>query len=295
VALFSKGDYEAACARFEASLKLFPGLGTRGKLAECYERLGRYASAWQVYREVAQLAARSGDATREQVASERARSLEPKLSYVTVVVPPGRDVPGLLIKRGGHEVERKMLGAAEPVDAGATVFEISAPGRRTATGQVTAAPGQAVTFEVPVLAPLEAATSPPPSPPPQPSSPEPALVQRDPPSWQKPLGLVLAGAGVIGVGASAVVGLSARSTYDGAFVSGGCDRATRVCDAPGQGTIDDARSKATLATVLFGAGGALVLVGAVVYLTAPTARSHAIRLSPTPYAGGAGLSLGGAL
>ena len=85
VALFNKGDFEAACPKFEASLKQFPGIGTRGKLAECYEKLGRYASAYQAYREVAQLATRSGDPAREQVASERAKSLEPKLSYVTVV------------------------------------------------------------------------------------------------------------------------------------------------------------------------------------------------------------------
>ena len=112
VALFNKGDYEAACPKFEASLKHYPGLGTRGKLAECYEKQGHFASAWAVYREVAQLATRSGDPTREQIANERAKALEPKLSYVTVAVSAANDIPGLVVKRNGREVERSKLGGA---------------------------------------------------------------------------------------------------------------------------------------------------------------------------------------
>src|SRR5437870_5793325 len=87
-ALAKEGRWTEACPKFEASLKHFPGLGTRGKLAECYEKLGRYASAWQLWRDVAQLAMRAGEPTREQVASEHAKALEPKLSYITVAVAP---------------------------------------------------------------------------------------------------------------------------------------------------------------------------------------------------------------
>lgn len=297
VALFNKGDYEAAAAKLEASLKQYPGIGTRGKLAECYEKLGRFASAWQAYREVAQLAMRSGDPTREQVAAERAKALEPKLSYVTVVVPRGRDITGLVVKRGGREVEHAKLGAAEPVDAGAIAMEVSAPGRRTFTGQITVVQGRSVKFEVPILVPIalsSAAVAAPAAPPPE-TVEEPLPVQSDPPSWQKPAGLVLAGAGVVGVGIGAALGLSARSTYDGAFDGGGCDRATKTCDGPGQSAVDDARSTATLSTILFGAGGALVVAGAVVFFTAPTARPRALHVAPTTYAGGGGLMIGGAL
>lgn len=296
VALFNKGDFEAACSKLEASLKAFPGIGTRGKLAECYEKLGRHASAWQAYREVAQLAMRSGDPTREQVAAERAKSLEPKLSYVTVVVPPGRDITGLVVKRGGHEVERSKIGAAEPVDAGSLTMEVSAPGRKTFTGTITAMQGQSVKFEVPILVPIE---SPPPAPvvthAPPPSHEEPPPVMTDPPSWQRPLGIAVAGAGVVGLGVGAVFGLSARSAYDGAFDGGGCDRATKTCDARGQSDVDDARSKATLSTILFGAGAALLVTGAVVYFTAPSSKPRAVYVGPTTYAGGAGVTLGGAL
>src|SRR5690606_6369061 len=59
--LFNLGRYEDACPKFEASLALVAGVGTRGKLAECYEKLGRTASAWRIYGEVERLARRTGD------------------------------------------------------------------------------------------------------------------------------------------------------------------------------------------------------------------------------------------
>lgn len=304
-ALFARGDYEAACPKFEASLKAYAGIGTRGKLAECYEKLGRYASAWLAYREVAQLSMRSGDPTREQVASARAKALEPKLSYVTISLPPANDSPGMVIKRGGVPLERSKLGSAEPVDAGAIAVEVSAPGRKTFSTQLTAVQGQSVKFEIPALLPSNEIqiVAPPPSPPspvvppaPAPFTEPPSAVHGDPPAWQKPVGLTMLGVGVIGMGVGTVVGLSAKSKYDGAFADGGgCDRATKQCDAPGQSAIDDARSKATLSTIFFVAGGALTVAGAVVFITAPSARSRALQVAPTGYAGGGGLALSGTL
>ncbi|MDB5219088.1 MAG: hypothetical protein JWO86_7015, partial [Myxococcaceae bacterium] len=54
-------------------------------------------------------------------------------------------------------------------------------------------------------------------------------------------------------------------------------------------------SKATVSTILFGAGGALAVAGAIVLFTAPSSRSRALQVAPTTYAGGAGLTLGGLL
>lgn len=297
VALFNKRNYKAACPKFEASLEQYAGLGTRGKLAECYEKLGRFASAWRAYREVAELAMRAGDATRERVASERAKSLEPKLSYVKVIVPPGRDITGLVVKRGDREVEQAKIGSAEPVDPGPITMEVSAPGRKPFTAELTAAPGKSIDFEVPILVPTSVLAGAPDTAPPSPAAaPEqPLPVQSDPPSWQKPVGVVVAGVGVVGLGAAAIFGLSASSTYDGAFDGGGCERATKTCDARGQDAVDDAKSKATLSTVLFGAGGALVAIGTVVFLTAPSSKPRALRVAPSAFAGGGGITLGGAL
>ena len=297
VILFNKGDYDSACPKFEASLKHYPGLGTRGKLAECYEKQGRYASAWSAYREVAQLAMRGGDPTREQVASGRAKSLEPKLSYVTITMPPANDATGLVVKRGGTELERAKFGSAEPVDSGAITIEVSAPNRKTFTTQITAVQGQSVRFEVPALERKESTattTGTTPPPPPMTNYDAPGM-KGDPPAWQKPAGIVLLAVGVAGMGVGGYFGLSAKSRYGAAFDGGGCDRATKICDAPGQNAVDDARSKATLSTILFASGGAFVVAGALVFLTAPSSRARAVTVAPVTVAGGAGLSVGGAL
>ncbi|MBX3192445.1 MAG: hypothetical protein KF819_35970 [Labilithrix sp.] len=296
LALFNDGKYDAACPKLEASLKHYPGLGTRGKLAECYEKQGRFASAWLQYREVAQLATRNGDPTREQVASERAKALEPKLSYLTVVVPQGHDASGLVVKRAGKELERAKLGAADPVDPGTIALEIAAPGKKTFTAQITVTQGQSARFEVPLLEPI--ATAPPVEAPPPPTPPpftEMPPAQIDPPGWQKPAGIVAMGLGAVGLGVGAAFGLSASSTYDGAFDGGGCERATKTCDVAGQSAVDDARSKATLSTVFFAAGGVLVASGLVLFLTAPSAKPLGLRIVPAGYAGGGGVTLAGSL
>jgi hypothetical protein len=303
VALMNEGKVAQACPKFEASLKHFPGMGTRGKLAECYEKVGRFVSAYNIYKEVAQLATRSGDPTREQVANERAKALEPKLSYVTVSVPNFADVPGLVVKRNGHEVERSKFGAADPVDAGQFTFEVTAPGRKPYTGHLTLTAGQAARFDVPQLE-LESTPPPPPGGARPPSGSNTGGDNYSPPAgstgntWQKPLGLGVAALGVIGIGVGSVFGLSASSKYDKAFEpGGGCDKATKECDADGQSAVDDARSKATLSTVFFIVGGTLVVGGAVVFFTAPSASSspRALHVVPSIGSTGGGITIGGKL
>src|SRR5690349_506197 len=69
--LFKANDFAAACPKFEASLAKFDGLCTRGKLAECYEKVARFASAWAMWREVGVLAKKVNDEKRQQIAEER--------------------------------------------------------------------------------------------------------------------------------------------------------------------------------------------------------------------------------
>src|SRR5450755_429104 len=70
--LVAAGDFEHACPKFEASLKLSPRVGVKLNLADCYEKAGRTASAWAEFREAAAFAARSNDEQRGAFATQRA-------------------------------------------------------------------------------------------------------------------------------------------------------------------------------------------------------------------------------
>lgn len=292
VALMGQSRYAEACPKLEQSLAQFAGLGTRGKLAECYEKAGRFASAWAAYKEVAQLAASAGDTTREKVANERATALEPKLAYLTLV-PPSSDVPGLVVKRNGVTM---ALDKPEPVDAGLVQIEATAPGRRPFTTQIMATSGQTSRLALPNLDPLgPAPTTALPRPRTEPpAAPRPTRTEATP--WQVPVGLATGGAGLLTLAVGGIVGLSAKSTYDDAFTRGACDATTRTCDGAGQNDTESARRTASTATILVGAGAALTAIGAVLWLTAPSGpKSTALHVAPSVGTASGGLVLGGRL
>src|SRR5258707_11130936 len=83
--LMSQGNYAQACPKFEASLKLDPGVGAMLNLADCYEKNGQTASAWAEFREASSAARAAGSRDREELSRQRASALEPKLSRLTIV------------------------------------------------------------------------------------------------------------------------------------------------------------------------------------------------------------------
>lgn len=57
--LLQNGKYEEACRRLEAASKLYASPGILLNLGDCYEKLGRSASAWTEFGEAAAVAARA--------------------------------------------------------------------------------------------------------------------------------------------------------------------------------------------------------------------------------------------
>src|SRR5262249_47887266 len=82
--LMITGEYASACPKFAASQKLDPAVGTELNLANCYEKLGQTASAWAEFRSAAAAARSIGSKDREQLAVDRSKTLETKLSYLTI-------------------------------------------------------------------------------------------------------------------------------------------------------------------------------------------------------------------
>jgi hypothetical protein len=126
--LMGEKKYAEACPKFEESQKLDPGLGTQTNLAICYEAMGRTASAWSLYLEVAGAAKATNQPDREKKARDAAKALEPKLSKLTIEV--ASPVDGLEIKRNGQVVGQATWGTPIPVDPGDVKLTAVAPNRK---------------------------------------------------------------------------------------------------------------------------------------------------------------------
>jgi len=121
-----KGDYAAACPKFEESNRLDPEVGTVFNLADCDEHLGKVATAWQLFKEVAQRLPQGDE--RVAIASSRAAALEKKLPRVvlraTSPLPPGSSV-----LRDGVELGTASFDLPLPIDPGDHVIVVKSPGR----------------------------------------------------------------------------------------------------------------------------------------------------------------------
>jgi hypothetical protein len=278
IALMRHKDYANACPKFAESLRVESGIGTMLHLADCYEKAGRLASAWAQFREAAEIAEKDRDG-RASVARERANALEPKLSTLTIVVPPPSSADGLEITRDGSVVGRGQWGTPIPLDAGAHTIGAAAPHHVAWSTRIDLAAEHATqTVSVPALAaePPPDATAPPvpvvPGNPPPSRDGEPAPALPPPPptsgfSTRQILGLSLGGAGIIGLGLGTYFGLHAKSLDDDSN-TGGC-MPNDHCTQAGGDLRSSARDSAMGANVSYALGLAALAGGAVIYFTAP--------------------------
>jgi len=292
--LAASGKYKEACPKFEESQRLDPGMGTLFNLADCYEHTGRTASAWVRFLEVASEAKAKGRTDQEKAARARAAAVAPKLSRVSVGVPPPAMIDGLEVRLDGAAMGREAWGTQVPVDPGSHTVEARAPGRKTWTTSIeVASEGGTALATIPVLE-VESATQPGGA---QSSTPEQQQSVETKTGaakgkTQRMIGLVTGGVGIVGLGASVIVGLGAKSKLSDADAYCSAD----ACwDQRGIQLHDDARSQATLATIVGGVGAAALVTGAVLYFTAPSdkAKTTAATTSPMLMIGPAGVSMKG--
>ena len=148
--LASDGKYAEACPKFEASLQLELGVGTQFNLADCWEHLGRTASAQKLFRGAAASAKAAGQTDREQVLRERATALEPRISKLVIDVEDTST--RLIVKRGDVPLDKDEWGQAVAVDPGTYELSAKAPGKKPWRKTIEVKPGVAITsVEVPRL------------------------------------------------------------------------------------------------------------------------------------------------
>ncbi|HVU03467.1 MAG TPA: hypothetical protein VHE30_17025 [Polyangiaceae bacterium] len=278
------GKFEEACPKLEQSGAIDHAIGTSLYLAECYEKSGRTASAWGLFREAASEAQAHGEADRAAMGNRRADRLEPLLSHLTLQVPLGTAAPGLELVRDGRVVPQPVWNVAVPVDPGDHRIVARAPGYQEWSSPVRVdGNGGSASVTVPPLVKLE--TAPPPAAvAPQPPVSAPAA---SPPadtgdrtestgSVQRTLGLVVGGLGVVTLGVGGYFGLRAISKNQDAKTH--CDGT--VCrDPEGESLSDSANRAARLANVFVIGGGILAVGGVALYLTAPSDRKPSVSVT----------------
>ena len=282
LSLMREGKFQEACQTLEQSQSIERGLGTMLYLAECYEKLGRTASAWALFREAASEARASGQTARADTGASRAAALEPKLSKLAVQVDPKNLIAGFELLRDGHPVGRGLYGVAVPVDPGEHQLEARAPGRLPwSRVERVGADADSVTVSVPELLSDESAPAAAAEQLPQTGGAAVDLAAAPTPtgtsSVQRTVGLVAGGAGVVAIGVGAFFGARAISKNDEAKEKG-CG-GSRCDSREGLDLTDDAQSAATLSNVFVIGGAALAATGVVLYLTAPTEEAPAAALS----------------
>jgi hypothetical protein len=273
--LMGIGDYAAACPKLAASQRLDPGIGTALNLADCYEKNGRFASAWGEFRAASTAARAAGSSDREQLASERAQALESKLSYLTITTSAAQ-FASIQILRDGNPIDSAVIGTPIPVDPGHHTLEAKAPGKKTWSQpfDVTVLPTQ-VSLKIPDLAD-ESGSSP------TPSTPSDKHAQA---AAQRGIGIAVGAVGVLGVTVGTIFGLRAKSLWRDAKTH--CISIPGVCDQAGVNLGQDAQEAGGISTVAFVIGGAGLLGGTVLYLTAPKSapeKAISLRVSPSSVA-----------
>jgi serine/threonine-protein kinase len=295
--LVAAGKYSEACPKFADSERLDSSASTLLNLANCWEKLGRSATAWATYKEAESAANAAKRQDYMATAQRHADALAPKLSRLIINVQ--QPIASMRVLRDGVLVGSAQWGSAIPVDPGSRTVEVSAPGYKGWLANVEVSrDGAQYTLTVPPLEPLPAEAPPPaasvvastaaiPSPA-APPAPAPEATSRG--SAQRTIGLVVAGAGAVGLGVSAVFALVANSKNKDSLRL--CDKTDpNACTSAGVSERNDALSAGDAATVALGLGGAALVAGALLWFASPSGASatgsSAARVVVLPAVGGA--------
>jgi hypothetical protein len=288
VTLVAAGNFAEGCRKFEGSQALDATLGTSLRLADCYERLGKTASAWALFKQAQGMAHVQNQGEREQLAHERVEALEPKLSYLNLTIE-GEAPAGLAVQRNGSAVPLASLGVAIPIDPGTQRITASAPSYEdwSKTLEIAAGPGR-ISLRIPALVQqkVRAAT--------QASSREPASGS----STQRSLGITASGVGLVAVLVGGGLGLHAKSENDRSQEDSLCPNDNHNgCTPEGVSARQHAQSFATASTITLIAGGVVLASGIVLWSTAPSQAEHPaqarLQLSAGAAPGAFGTSLRG--
>ena len=284
------GDYAVACPKFLASFKLDPASSTLLNLADCHQRAGQTATAYERFSEALVLAKKLGRADREKTARERLDALEPKLTKVDLHI---KEKGEITITRDGVPMTREEAGTPVRVDPGPHTFFVSAAGKKSFSATVSATEeGKTYSVDVPELSPEGddgATVTAPPTGVAKPKSAD----ETTPGSGRRTAAFVVGGAGLVIAGVGAYFGIRTISSWNSSLAR--CN--DKGCDREGVDLASDAKTSGFISTIGLAAGGALFATGVILFLTAPSKVEKSQKKAyffPSAGPGSVGVSLGGA-
>jgi hypothetical protein len=296
--LMAGKKFEEACAKLTESARLDPAAGTRLNLATCHEAVGKTATAWAEFNDALTQARRDNRPERVDFALKHIAALEPQLSRLTVMVAPGAEVDGTIVKLDGVVLGRAAWGVSAPVDPGAHAVVATAPRHADWTGGVNVGPkGDQKTIVIPALAetpaPRETSVAPQPS-----STPGPTTTSATPNDAEsggggggKTTAYIVGGVGIAAVAVGTVFGISALSSWS--TRNAHCGAAG--CDSQGVSSGNDAKTAAWVADFAVGGGIAAIGVAVVMLFTSGGSASRpsdAWHVAPSVGTTGGGVVLG---
>jgi tetratricopeptide (TPR) repeat protein len=277
--LLARGEFDAACAKFEASLQKDPaGVGALLNLALCNERRGKIATAYALYERALEQATDAKLGKPQAEARKKVTELSARLPIVAIsYAAPPIDGTKLVI----DDAVVPLSAKERPLDPGRHEIVVTAPGRIPFQTAISIAIAERKSLVIPALELPKQQT----------------IVKQG--NARRAIGkaATLGGSGLV-VGAS-LLALYAHHLYNEPFHGNppDCGGPTHpdvdgktACDQAGQDKTERARSLGTAATVVGGIGIAVAVTGAILWKTAaPKERT----ITPIATATTIGLAIGG--
>lgn len=224
--LVTQQRWAEACPKLAQSQQLEPRPTTLFRLGECYEHIGKTASARNAYLSAASGAAATGQTKRADFARERAKALEPSVPLLVISVYQ-KDAT---VFRDGERVDNAAWGTKVPVDPGDHVVSAESPGRQSFVANVSVQPATTTVITVPPMPPMPPAgvaleggsPSPPASATPG-AAPAEKVEKTPKPTADNPglrkLGIIMGGVGVAALGSGVGVYFATKDEQSGQCVA----------------------------------------------------------------------------
>ena len=266
------GRFAEACKALKQLYREDPRPSTLYRIAQCYDKWGRIATAAVHYDDYlatfGQLSDTEQKAERdnEETASARREALEKRIPKVVLKVP--RDAPGTtrVLRKPLEEgpLVQVAIGVPLLIDPGEHVLTTEIPGRVSVFTKFTLREGENRIVEVQIPPEGKDGT---PTKSAKPLQPVPSLVPALDPgiSGRRVAAYTLGGIGAVGILGGVVTGVITWAQKEP--IATNCRG--KICNATGEGAKDTAAITGITSTVLFPVGLAALGTGVILYFTEP--------------------------